>query len=168
MKETLIIGSTVLDIIIDVPKLPTTSEDVHIQEQTLAIGGCAFNVAHIIRLFQLPHTFCSPVGTGMYGNFVAEKLSQMGIIPFVRLENQDNGCCYCLVEPHGERTFLSSHGAEYTFDESWLSHLDMHLFDTVYICGLEIEEATGDKIISFLKKTNTYKSFLLRVHVFLV
>jgi sugar/nucleoside kinase (ribokinase family) len=152
MKQTLILGSTVLDIIIDVTGLPRTTEDFHIKQQTMALGGCAFNVQNVVQLFQIPHLFCSPIGSGVYGDFVAKQLSENGIEPFIRIEDQDSGCCYCYVEPDGERTFLSYHGAEYTFQENWLEDLNMNDFDSAYICGLEIEEPTGDNIISFLKK----------------
>lgn len=154
MKQTLIIGSTVLDIIIDVNALPNTTEDLHVKQQTMLLGGCAYNVQNVIQLFQVPHLFCSPIGTGIYGDYVAKQLSERDVEPFIRIENQDNGCCYCYVEPGGERTFLSHHGAEYTFQEDWLKDINMNDFDSAYICGLEIEEPTGDNIISFLKKNN--------------
>lgn len=159
MKKTLIIGSTVLDIIINIDKLPTTTQDCHVNGQTMSIGGCAFNVQNIINLFEVPYVFCSPVGTGIYGDYVAAQLKKIGVSPFVRVKNQDNGCCYCYVEAHGERTFLSYHGAEYTFDPLWLDGINMDDFDQVYICGLEIEEPTGDKIISFLNRNRHLQVF---------
>jgi sugar/nucleoside kinase (ribokinase family) len=159
MKKTLIIGSTVLDIIINIEKLPTTTEDCHINGQTMSIGGCAFNVQNIIKLFEVPYVFCSPIGTGIYGDYVASKLQKIGLSPFVRVSDQDNGCCYCYVEANGERTFLSYHGAEYTFDPKWLDDINMNDFDQAYICGLEIEEPTGDKIISFLNNNRHLQVF---------
>ena len=105
MKKTLIIGSNVLDIILEVDRLPSTAQDCHIYHQSMSLGGCAYNVNNIIRHIQLPHIFCSPVGTGIYGHYVKQELEIMGINPFVQVTDQDNGCCYCYVEPHGERTF---------------------------------------------------------------
>ena len=151
MKKTLIIGSTVLDIIIDVNALPSTTEDLHVQQQTMCLGGCAYNVQNIVQLFDLPHLFCSPIGSGVYGDYVAKQLSERGVEPFLRIKEQDSGCCYCFVEPHGERTFLSYHGAEYTFQEEWLKDQNMNDYDKVYICGLEVEEPTGDNLVAFLE-----------------
>lgn len=152
MKKTLIIGSTALDIIINLPKIPLTSEDVHIQSQTLSIGGCAYNAAFVLSLFDLPHLFCSPVGSGMYGNYVAQQMQKNKMTPFVRIPEKDNGCCYCFVEKNGERTFLSFHGVEYSFSKEWLLHVDLSEYSQVYICGLEIEEETGNELISFLEE----------------
>ncbi len=152
MKQALVIGSTVLDIIIHVSSLPESQEDLHVEKQTLSLGGCAYNVHHTIDLFQVPGLLCSPVGTGLYGDYVAKELDKKGLTPFVRIPDRDNGCCYCYVEPHGERSFLSYHGAEYSFHESFLETVDMTRFDSIYVCGLEIEEETGDNLVAFLEK----------------
>ncbi len=152
MKPALIIGSTCVDVIIHLDHLPVTQEDLHPSSQTMAIGGCAYNVSHIMRLLDAPHTFISPVGTGIYGNYVADRMQAAGIPVSVRIPDRDNGCCYCLVEASGERTFLSYHGVEYTFQESWMEPYDASSFGLTYICGLEVEEPTGICLISWLEK----------------
>lgn len=152
MKPALIIGSTCVDVIIHLDHLPVTAEDLHPASQTMALGGCAYNVAYIMRLLGAPHTFISPVGTGMYGNYVADRLAAANVPVSVRIPDRDNGCCYCLVESSGERTFLSYHGVEYTFQEEWMEPYNSRDFGLVYICGLEIEEPTGGNLISWLEK----------------
>lgn len=152
MKPALTIGSTCVDVIIHLDHLPVTQEDLHPTSQTMALGGCAYNVAYIMRLLGAAHTFISPVGTGMYGNYVADRLTAAGVPIPVRIPDRDNGCCYCLVEASGERTFLSYHGVEYTFQESWMEPYDPKDFGLVYICGLEVEEPTGVNLVSWLEK----------------
>ena len=110
MKPCLIIGSTVCDVIINLPAIPLSAQDTNIYSQTLQIGGCAYNVVSILHHLSLPYTFLSPVGTGVYGEFVERELNKTGITTMIRTD-QENGCCYCLVEDSGERTFLSYHGA---------------------------------------------------------
>ena len=70
MKPCLIIGSTVCDVIINLPAIPASAQDANIYGQTLQIGGCAFNVVSILHQLSLPYTFLSPVGIGVYGKFV--------------------------------------------------------------------------------------------------
>lgn len=41
-KKILIIGSTCVDIIINVDHLPKTEEDIHPFSQSMALGGCAY------------------------------------------------------------------------------------------------------------------------------
>jgi sugar/nucleoside kinase (ribokinase family) len=151
MKKTLVIGSTTLDIIINVPALPSRKDDVNIRSQTVVLGGCAYNIQSVLRLAGLPHVLCSPVGSGLFGDYVFRELAALGIDPFIRIETGDNGCCYCYVEPDGERTFIAYHGVEYTFSESWMKDFSPDEIDGIYACGLEIEEPTGSEIISWLE-----------------
>ena len=159
MKQTLVIGSTVVDIIVNIPKLPKTGEDVHISKQTRSLGGCAYLTSDILRHFQVPYSLSTAVGGGIYGNYVYEKLQARGVPIYIRREEEENGCCYCMVEDGGERTFIVDHGIEYTFYESYLENMDTETIDSVYICGLEIEEHTGMNIIEYLQKHKTYKIY---------
>lgn len=160
MKRVLVIGSTVVDVVVDlVDHLPKTGEDVHIKNQQMSLGGCAYNVSDSIRHFQVPYTLFSPVGTGIYGYYVREHLKEKGITTPIPTPNMDNGCCYCFVESTGERTFISYHGAEYLFQKEWFDLIPDEEIDTVYICGLEIEETTGENIIEYLEKHPEFTVF---------
>lgn len=150
-KNIMVIGSTCVDIIINIDHLPKTEEDIHPTSQSLALGGCAYNVASMIRLFDAPVTLVSPVGTGFYGEYVEKELTKNGFEVKTHVPNRDNGCCYCLVESGGERTFMSYHGAEYTFEKSWMDSYETVHYDMVYVCGLEIEEPTGFELIEYLE-----------------
>jgi len=152
MKPALIIGSTCVDVIINIDHLPVTEENIHPTSQSMAIGGCAYNVAYIMRLLNAPHTFISPVGGGTYGDYVAKKMTEAGIPINVRIPDKENGCCYCLVEAGGERTFMSYHGVEYTFQKEWMDGCDEKDFGLTYVCGLEIGEATGTNLIEYLEE----------------
>lgn len=151
MKKILIIGSTVVDVIIQVDHLPKTQEDVHVITQKMSLGGCAYNTSDMVRHFGVPYILFSPVGTGAYGDFVRTRLSERGISSPIPTPDRDNGCCYCFVEQDGERTFISYHGAEYLFEKEWFSLIDPEEIDSVYICGLEIEETTGMHIVEWLE-----------------
>lgn len=156
MKKTLVIGSTVVDIIIGVKSLPKTQEDTHTTFHKMNLGGCAFNVSEILRQSKTPYVLCSPVGSGAYGDFVSKKLEEKNIPIFVKTPEIENGCCYCFVEESGERTFISHHGAEYLFSKEWMLNINLNDFDSVYICGLEIEEKTGPEIVSWLEEIKEY------------
>ena len=152
MKKIFVIGSTVVDMIINVDHLPTTKADIHISSQTASMGGCAYNVSDTIRNFGTPSVLFSPVGSGIYGDFVRNGLRKKGLISPIPPVDMDNGCCYCFVEESGERTFVSYHGAEYLIQSEWLEEIDMEDVHSVYICGLEIEETTGENIVKWLEK----------------
>ena len=113
------------------------------------MGGCAYNVANILGKAGSDIHFVSPVGTqGIYGPFVLENLRKEAWSSPVVLSGRENGCCYCLVEQNGERTFLSVHGVEYSFSSSWVKDIAA---DYTYICGLEVEENTGEELVNWLE-----------------
>lgn len=154
MKKVLVIGSTVADIIIRLNKIPTTGGDVNVRWQKMSMGGCAFNVSQAIAYFDVPYLLFSPTGNGLYADYIRKEISRMNVTRADLNPDEPNGCCYCLVEDDGERTFICEHGAEYRFKKEWCDALDPNDFDCAYICGLEMEEETGDIVISFLREKN--------------
>lgn len=144
------IGSSVVDVILHIPHLPQTAQDLNIASQQFAMGGCAWNAASICRRFQVPCMLCTPVGTGIYGDYVKAAFQREQIELCFESE-EENGCCYCLVEESGERTFLAYHGTEYKFRPEWFEDLDKDHISTVYVCGLELEEDTGIHILHYLQ-----------------
>ena len=67
MKQILVIGSTVVDILLNIPFIPRPGEDVNITASEYRIGGCAYNVYKTLTLFDSPALLCSPVGSGVFG-----------------------------------------------------------------------------------------------------
>ena len=152
MKKIYVIGSTMVDMIINVDHLPSTKADIHISSQTASMGGCAYNVSDTVRNFDVPNVLFSPVGGGVYGEFVSNGLRKKGLVCPIPPVEGDNGCCYCFVEEGGERTFVAYHGVEFYFKPEWLNGIDINEVHSVYICGLEIEEKTGDVIVEWLER----------------
>lgn len=147
--RALFIGAACADVVIYLERLPKTEESIHPWRQTISLGGCACNAARAAMIVCDRITLASPVGAGVFGEIVERELLKEGLSISIRTE-KDNGCCYCFVEDGGERTFLSIHGGEYTFDREWMREIDSTEYDFVYVGGLEIEEPTGDALIDYL------------------
>ena len=151
MKRLLIIGSTCVDVILRLDHLPTTGEDMH-PVQRFAMGGCAFNVAQVPKAYNVDLRFVTPIGDhGVFSDFVRAHLSNAGFRGPITVPDSENGCCYCLVERSGERTFLSVHGVEYSFHAAYMDTFAGEHFDYTYICGLEVEEKTGGELVAWLE-----------------
>lgn len=151
MKRLLIIGSTCVDVILRLDHLPTTGEDMH-PVQRFAMGGCAFNVAQVPKAYDVDLRFVTPIGDhGVFSDFVRAHLSNAGFRGPITVPDSENGCCYCLVERSGERTFLSVHGVEYSFHAEYMDAFAGERFDYTYICGLEVEEKTGGELVAWLE-----------------
>ena len=151
MKRLLIIGSTCVDVILRLDHLPTTGEDMH-PVQRFAMGGCAFNVAQVPKAYDVDLRFVTPIGDhGVFSDFVRAHLDNAGFRGPITVPDSENGCCYCLVERSGERTFLSVHGIEYSFHAEYMEAFASERFDYTYICGLEVEETTGGELVAWLE-----------------
>ncbi len=151
MKRLLIIGSTCVDVILRLDHLPTTGEDMH-PVQRFAMGGCAFNVAQVPKAYDVDLRFVTPIGDhGVFSDFVRAHLDNAGFRGPITVPDSENGCCYCLVERSGERTFLSVHGIEYSFHAEYMDAFAGERFDYTYICGLEVEEKTGGELVAWLE-----------------
>lgn len=154
MKTTLFIGSVVLDMIVKLNHLPQLKEDINTESMEISIGGCAYNSCSIVDHYHLPTLLCSPIGTGKFSDLLEGLLKKENKKPFVKLKGIDNGCCLCLVNHEGERTFLCQHGAEYLFKKNWLKEIKPENLDFIYVCGLEIEDENGIEIIEYLEESN--------------
>lgn len=153
MEKTLVIGSCTVDIVIPTPRLPSTTDSINSGVHHYALGGCAYNVSQMQRLLSVPYLHGVTIGSGIYGDFVKKELEKKGI-PVFRTSKEPHGACICLVEESGERSFIAYHGIEYKFDRAWFKTIDLKQFSSVYLCGLELEEDTGEEIVLFLEENN--------------
>ncbi|MBR5111228.1 MAG: carbohydrate kinase family protein [Clostridia bacterium] len=153
-KSVLVIGSTCVDVIIRIDHLPRTEENLHPKGQQVRMGGCAYNVANIVGRGGADTVFVTPVGLqGLFGPYLLPTLQSQPWCRPVVLKDVENGCCYCLVEASGERTFISVHGTEYTFSSDWMIPYENKRFDYTYVCGFEIEEESGEALSAWLEKS---------------
>lgn len=148
--QTLVIGSTCVDIIIRVPFFPEQGQDVNTDGAKWSLGGTAFNVAKALQKEKSDFILCSPVGTGVYANFVEEELAKNKIPLFAKIKSQENGACWCLVNAKNEHAFICAHKAEYLFDEKFYKKINFKEVDTIYFCGLEMEEKTSEAEVDFM------------------
>lgn len=112
--QTLVLGSMTLDVVLRLDALPGRMEDVNIHAQQLCIGGCAYNVYQAMKCCGSSARLLTQRGSGMYAEELDRRSEGDPDILTVVAEGE-NGCCYCLVEPDGERSFLSLHGVEYHY-----------------------------------------------------
>lgn len=149
-RELLMIGSTCVDVIIPVARLPRTGDDLQPEKQTFAIGGTGWNACRAAILSGAKPTFLSPVGVGMYARQVEDAFADYDLQIMARSE-RENGCCYCLVEADGERTFMCIRGGEYEFRKEWLNALPGD-YAMCYTCGMEIQDTpAGENIMDWLE-----------------
>ena len=155
MKKALLIGSVTTDVTLRMDHLPEVEEDVNVHDMTMRPGGCVFNIASVFRVMHVPYELCYPLGTGMYARYLAEELAKRNIEPGYHLQ-EENGACFCLVDDNGNRTFLAVHGAEYYFPMEMFTSLDPSQYGIAYAGGIDVEEETGENIITCLERMHEH------------
>lgn len=150
--KILVLGSICLDMIVDIDELPKLNEDVNTNDLNLSLGGMAYNVYNVIKLFKEDVILGSVIGEGVIANIVSDLLAIRNDKPIGVIKGQDNGLCICLVDKSKERSFISHHGAEYRFNQDFFKDINFEEVSYIYVSGLEIEDVDGLKIIEFLEK----------------
>lgn len=147
-RKALVIGSTAVDVIIEIDRLPKTGDDINTKSKVLNVGGCAYNVASMLSYLSKNFDLISPVGSGYFGDFVNKTLALNSFsAPLARVE-AENGCCYCFVENNGERSFVCQRGAEYVFKDEFFESVDPSEYEVIYFCGLDIATDSDVKVNS--------------------
>lgn len=149
--KTLVLGAAIVDKIIEIEKLPNSGDDICAGSENIAIGGCAYNVANILKNFEVGHDLVVPVGSGIYGSAIERDLEINNYKLFIKDQESDNGYCLCLVEKSGERTFITIKGTECYFKKEWLKSLNTNEYKNIYISGYELEGKSGEVICDFLE-----------------
>ncbi len=131
-------GSILVDIRIDVPALPARGGDVVGSAASLAAGG-GFNVLAAAARQGLPALFAGRHGTGPYGACVRAALAEEGIATLLPPSPEaDTGFCLVLVEPDGERSFVTSPGVEAALGPRRLCDVSLQPGDAVFVSGYDL------------------------------
>lgn len=64
-----------------------------------------------------------PLGQGVWAEIIRNRMAKEGLISLIDNAEGDNGWCLALVEPDGERTFMSFSGVENQWNRQWLARL---------------------------------------------
>lgn len=141
-----------LDISVDLEHVPEAGDDVEIYNQTMALGGCAYNVSNIMQHFHAEYDLCAPIGKGHYAEIIREMLARTGKNTLISVGQADNGYCMCLIDRDGERTFLTLSGVECQFQPEWFSQIEAEKYDSVYVCGYQMDGQSGEAVADFLEQ----------------
>jgi ribokinase len=138
IKRLVSLGSVIVDLVLQVPKLPDRGGDVLASQRGMAVGG-AFNVLSAAARLGLPGIYAGPHGTGPFGDLVRTTLTREEIeicqppTPVI-----DTGWTLALVEPDGERTFVTVTGADAIVGPKDLESIEYRDGDAVYVSGYDL------------------------------
>jgi sugar/nucleoside kinase (ribokinase family) len=103
------------------------------------VAGGGFNVAAAVARQGVRCVYAAPHGTGRYGDLIRSALAAEGIaVAAGPRMGGDSGFCVVLVEPDGERTFVTAPGVEATATADELSALPPAPGDLVSVSGYDL------------------------------
>jgi sugar/nucleoside kinase (ribokinase family) len=140
-------GEAIVDLIMRVPALPERGGDMLATSSATAVGG-GFNIMAAAARQGLPVLYVGGHGTGPWGGLVRAALAAEGIgILRPRDEHRDTGFDVALVEPDGERTFVTSLGAEAVLEAGNWADVPVGPDDAVYVSGYGLAAAGSGPVL---------------------
>jgi sugar/nucleoside kinase (ribokinase family) len=129
------LGNVVVDVVLDVPALPERGGDVLASGSQVSPGG-GFNVMVAAARQGLPAAYAGAYGSGPFAALARGALADAGIEVLQRPKaGLDTGFVVAVVDAGGERTFLTSPGAEANLTAADLAGVHASARDVVYLSG---------------------------------
>jgi sugar/nucleoside kinase (ribokinase family) len=129
------LGNVVIDVVLDVPALPEPGGDVLATGAQTAAGG-GFDVMAAAARQGLAVAYGGVIGTGPFAALAMAACAAEGIEVLQPAKpGVDTGFVICVVDATGERTFLTSRGAEATLTAADLDPVRPVPGDAVYLSG---------------------------------
>lgn len=150
-RQLCLLGAAVIDIVTETPNLPMRGEDIEIKEKGIHVGGCALNIAIAIQRLGLQSVNALPIGYGKWAEMIRQTMADKGLESCLEDHRGDNGWSLALVEPDGERTFLSVSGVENNWHQGNLNQLALDQDAIIYLSGYQLASASGEKIVTWLE-----------------
>lgn len=122
-RPVTVLGAAVIDVIADAYALPWRGCDIELQQQSVNVGGCALNIAVTLKRLGIDAQNALPIGQGVWAEIIRQRLAKEGLTSVISQADGDNGWCLALVEPDGERTFMSFSGVENQWCDAWLERV---------------------------------------------
>lgn len=146
-----VLGAAVVDVIASAEQLPQRGGDSELQQQSISVGGCALNVALTLHRLGMDTAPALPLGQGVWAERVRQKLHACGLTSVTETHKGDNGWCLAVVEPDGERTFLSVSGVENQWDEAMLASVPLHADGWLYLSGYQLSGKRAETLLPWLE-----------------
>ena len=143
--RVVLMGQILVDLAVRGEALPSPGGDVWAVDEGMHVGG-GFNALVAARRMGAEAVSLSPIGDGPYSSLIQAALTREGIADLgPRIAGIDNGFCIAFTDRTGERTFISTKGAETMAPASaWAGFVrTMHPGDVLYVDGYLMDHPTN-------------------------
>lgn len=148
MAPTLVhLGQVLVDLTMTVESVPPPGGDVFAGDSAMVAGG-GTNLLTAARRMGASAVHAGALGTGSFADICERALAELQIPPVGPvLQGIDQGFCVALTDSTGERTFISTRGAETYVPTQAFCELDIEEGDLLHLCGYSLtHEETGSAV----------------------
>ena len=147
------LDTVMIDLVLKIADLPLRGSDSLATDRLVTAGG-GFNVMSAAARQGMAVTYAGQLGNGPFADIALEALRHEAIdVAVPARDDQDLGLCVVLVEDDGERTFVTSPGAEGTLSASELLSLGIADGDFVFLSGYNfVYPAMGAQTMTWLRQ----------------
>lgn len=140
-----------IDVVMTIAQLPHSGGDVLARQSLLTTGG-GFNAMAAAARQGMAVVYAGKLGDGPFSTRALTSLHDEDIdAPIAAQRDLDAGFCVVMVEESGERTFLTSRGAEGALTKRDLEGLDVRDGDYVLVSGYNVMyPAMADVVLEWL------------------
>lgn len=130
--------TVMVDVVLQVDSLPRAGGDTVAAQRVITAGG-GFNVMSAAVRHGMAVTYAGQLGRGVLADLARTSLIEANIaVPVGPGSDEDVGFCVVLVEPSGERSFVTSPGAEKQLRLSDLNQLALAADDYLFLSGYNL------------------------------
>ena len=159
-QSVMVVGAAVIDVIADAYALPWRGCDIELKQQSVNVGGCALNIAVALKRLGIEAGNALPLGQGVWAEIIRNRMAKEGLISLIDNAEGDNGWCLALVEPDGERTFMSFSGVENQWNRQWLARLTVAPGSLLYFSGYQLASPCGELLVEWLEELQDVTPFI--------
>jgi sugar/nucleoside kinase (ribokinase family) len=141
------VGNVVADLLVRLPEMPRAGADVTASASGVSAGG-AFNTLVAARRQGLDAIYAGAHGIGPFGDAVRAGLAHDGIEVLHAPVEPDTGWDIAITDDSGERTFITTVGAEALLDVAMLSHVDLVPGDVLHVSGYSFARQPSGEALS--------------------
>ena len=152
MARVIDTGQALVDLVVEVPDLPLRGGNVMADADTRYAGG-SVNILVAAARAGATGVLAGAHGTGVNGDLIRSVLAAEGVqISPDPVPCLDTGLCLVLIEPSGERTFITTRGAERQISIESLDTSQPEAGDLICVTGYSLLEPTASPLLGWLEQ----------------
>ena len=144
------VGSILIDVGMRIEHPPVRGDDMLASGASIIVAG-GLNILGAARRQGMPAAYLGRIGSGQFGQMVSAALATEAVEALLDpTPGEDTGFCVVMVDATGERTMVTTMGAEAHLAPEDLAAVTLREDDLVYLSGYDLVYPHGPAVVEWL------------------